>query len=181
MKADSAPIISDIQEQFANDYSYDLNAGNILWNSDTNGPWYSYGCGLNCGAASGTTAPGSTGVYPWPSSGNFNSGYHDYGVLVEPGGPSKPTNYTSGQGGNFVENNSPWSGTTFFLDGNPIAGHVGQPDLTQGSPDKEIMLMFQIASPGTFLDAKSQAASDPWPQYMYVQWLRVFKPSTGSC
>jgi hypothetical protein len=170
----------DIEEQFANDYGYDLNAGNILWNSNNSGPWYSYGCGMSCGSQSGTTASGSTGVYPWPSTGNYNSNYHDYGVLIEPGGPPAPTNYSSG-GGNFVENNSPWSGTTFFLDGSPIAGHIGQPNLTQGSPDKEIMTMFQVAAPGTFLDPNGQAASNPWPQYMYVEWIRAYKPTSGIC
>jgi hypothetical protein len=171
----------DIEEQFGALYGYDLNAGNILWNSNDPGPWYSYGCGERCGDASGTTAHGSTGVYPWPSGGNYNNGYHDYGVLIEPGGPPPPSVFTGVAGGNYVENNSPWSGTTFFLDGSPIAGHTGEPDLTQGSPDKEIMLSFQVAAPFTFTDPNAMAASNPWPQYLYVQWLRVFRRSHGSC
>lgn len=172
----------DIEEQFAGDYGYELNAGNILWNSGNSGPWYSYGCGLSCGA-NNTTVSGSTGVYPFPStsSGNYNSAYHDYGVLVSPGGPAFPTDLSGKHGGTYVENNSPWSGTTFFIDGYPIAGHIGEPDLTQGSPDKEIMLMFQIGSEGTFLDANGQAKSNPWPQSLYVQWIRAYKPTSGSC
>ena len=167
----------DIEEQFGSDYGYELNAGNILWNSGG----YSYGRGLHCPAANNTTAPGASGVYPWPSTsnGNYNSSYHDYGVLDQPGGPPFPTNYSSG--GNFVENNSPWVGTTFFLDGVPIAGHIGQPDLTQGSPDKEIMLMFQVGSPDSWLDPNNQMGSNSWPQYMYTQWLRAYKPTASSC
>jgi hypothetical protein len=170
----------DIEEQFANDYGNELNAGNILWNSGNNGKWFSYGCGLNCGA-NGQTASGATGVYPWPSSGNDNSGYHDYGVLISPGGPAFPTNYSGSQGGTYTANNSPYVGTTFYVDGVPIAGHIGSPDLTQGSPDKEIMLMFQIAGPGSFLDANGQAKNDVWPQYMYAQWLRAYKPAGSAC
>jgi hypothetical protein len=168
----------DIEEQFGPDYGTQLNAGNILWNSGG----YSYGCGLNCPAANNTTGPGATGVYPWPStsSGNDYNSYHDYGVLVQPGGPQFPTNYASG-GGDYVERNSPTVGTTFFVDGVPIAGHVGQPDLTQGSPDKELMLMFQVGSPGSWLDPGNAMGSNSWPQYMYAQWLRAYKPTSTSC
>jgi hypothetical protein len=171
----------DVEEQFAAIYGYELNAGNILWNSGN--PGMSYGCGLNCPAANNTTESGATGVYPWPStaSGNYNSAYHDYGVLVQPGGPGFPTNLSGSAGGVHVENGSPWSGTTFFVDGYPIAGHIGGPDLTQGSPDKELMMMFQIGAPGSWLDPGSSASSNPWPQYMYIQWIRAFKPTSGSC
>jgi hypothetical protein len=170
----------DIEEQFANDYGYNLNAGNILWNSGDNGSWYSYGCGMSCGA-NGQTASGATGVYPWPSSGNYNNGYHDYGVLISPGGPAFPTNYSGSQGGVYTADNSPYVGTTYFVDGVPVAGHMGAPDLTQGSPDKEIMLMFQIAAPGSFLDPSGQAKNNVWPQYLYAQWLRAYAPSTTPC
>ncbi len=170
----------DIEEQFANDYNYDLNAGNILWNSGDNGKWYSYGCGTSCGP-NGQTANGATGVYPWPSSGNYNAEYHDYGVLISRGGPAFPTNYSGSQGGVYTAGNSPYVGTTFFVDGVPVAGHEGAPDLTQGSPDKEIMLMFQVAAPGTFLDPYNEAKNDEWPQYLYARWLRAYRPSTASC
>jgi hypothetical protein len=167
----------DTEEQFGADYGAQLNAGNILWNSGG----HSYGCGLNCSTTNNASAPGATGVYPWPSSssGNDSTAYHDYGVLIQPGGPAFPTNYSSG--GDFVEKNSPWAGTTFFLDGRPIAGHTGQPDLTQGSPDKEIMLMFQVGSPGSWLDPNNAMGSNFWPQYMYAQWLRAYKPTATAC
>ncbi len=171
----------DIEEQFGAVYSYELNAGNILWNSG--GPGIAYGCGLSCPAGNNTTGAGATGVYPWlsTSGSNFNSSYHDYGVLVQSGGPAFPTNYSGGAGGVYVENGSPWSGTTFFLDGYPIPGHIGQPNLTQGSPDKELMMMFQVGIPGSWLDPSSQAFSNPWPQYMYVQWIRAYAPTSSSC
>jgi hypothetical protein len=164
----------DVEEQFAADYGYDLNAGNILWNTG-----YAYGCGLNCPAQNNTTGPGATGVYPWPSTSttNYSSGYHDYAVLISPGGPAFPTGYWNP--GVYVENNSPYVGTTYFVDGYPIAGHIGEPDLTQGSPDKEIMLMFQIG--GGWLDPGNQIGSDPWPQNMWVQWLRAYQPTATSC
>jgi hypothetical protein len=170
----------DIEEQFAADYGYDLNAGNILWNSGDTGKWYSYGCGISCGA-NGRDASGATGVYPWPSSGDYNSGYHDYGVLVSPGGPAFPTNYSGSLGGTYTAENSPYIGTTFFIDGVPVGGHIGAPDLTQDSPDKEIMLMFQIGAPGTWLDPNGQEKNDVWPKYLYAQWLRAYKPSAAAC
>jgi hypothetical protein len=102
------------------------------------------------------TSPEGKGVYPFPN-GTPQSDYHDYGVLV-----------TS-------------QGTSFYLDGNPISGDTGLPDGTQGSPDKEIMLMFQIGAPGSWLDPKSQAASNTWPQYMWTQWIRIYKPTSTSC
>ncbi|MGH7727486.1 MAG: hypothetical protein ACREM2_01670 [Vulcanimicrobiaceae bacterium] len=175
----------DIEEMFANDYGYaDLNAGNILWNSGNPG-WYSYGCGLSCSSTNNQFASGATGAYPWPSTEttNYNAGYHDYGVLISPptsGTPPFPTNY-SGSYGVYVENNNPYGGTTYYLDGNPIAGHVGAPDLTQGSPDKELMAMFQVAASGTFLDGNGQGPSDPFPEYYWLQWMRVYVPTSGSC
>jgi hypothetical protein len=171
----------DIEEQFGAVYSYELNAGNILWNSGS--PVIAYGCGLSCPSANNATAPGATGVYPWlsTSGGNFNSSYHDYGVLVQAGGPSFPTNYSGSAGGVYVENGSTWSGTTFFLDGYPIPGHIGQPNLSQRSPDKELMMMFQVGIPGSWLDPGSKAFSNPWPQYMYVQWIRAYAPTSASC
>ncbi|MGH7727487.1 MAG: hypothetical protein ACREM2_01675 [Vulcanimicrobiaceae bacterium] len=168
----------DIEEMFANDYGYNLNAGNILWNSSSSGPWHSYGCGLNC---SNPPTAKATGVYPWPSTetANFNQAYHDYGLLVSPGGPSFPS--VASRGGVFTENGNPYRGTTFYLDGNPIPGHVGGPDLTQGSGDKELMAMFQVAAPGTFLDGKGQGLSDPFPEYDWVQWIRAYVPTGGAC
>jgi len=102
------------------------------------------------------TSPEGKGVYPFPT-GTPQSDYHDYGVLITP------------------------SGTSFYLDGNPISGDTGLPDGTQGSTDKEVMLMFQIGSPGSWLDAKNQAASNTWPQYMWSQWIRIYQPTSTSC
>ncbi len=56
----------DVEEQFAAVYNYELNAGNILWNSGS--PDISYGCGLGCPSSNNTTTSGATGVYPWPST-----------------------------------------------------------------------------------------------------------------
>ena len=172
----------DVQEQFAADYGYELNAGNILWNSGSSGD-YSYGCGSNCPAQNNTTQPGATGVYPFPKRerADYAADYHDFGVLISPGGPAFPTDYSCCNGV-YVERGDPFAGTTFFLDGYPIRGHIGQPDLTQGSPDKEIMLMFQVAFPGSWLDPHSQGLKgNPWPQYMWVQWLRAYQPTKTPC
>lgn len=105
---------------------------------------------------SNSAPSGGQGIYPFPS-GTPQADYHDYGVLVTP------------------------QGTSFYLDGNPIAGDTGEHDWTQGSPDKEVMLMFQVGAPGTWLDPNGVAASNPWPQYMWTQWIRIYKPTTTSC
>jgi hypothetical protein len=103
------------------------------------------------------TAPEGKGVYPF-ANGTPQSDYHDYGVLITP------------------------SGTSFYLDGNPISGDTGLPDGTQGSPDKEVMLMFQVGQPGTWLDPNSTALTgNSWPQYVWSQWIRIYKPTTNSC
>lgn len=172
----------DTEEQFGNDYGYELNGGTIWWNSGNNGSWYSYGCGLGC-AANNATQPGATGVYSWPTSGNYNTGYHDYGYLIQPGGlPSPPpTNFSGSAGGVYTSSNPTSGGMTLYVDGQPVPGHIGEPDLTQGSPDKEIMLMFQVYAPGTWIDPSSQGPNNTWPQTMYVQWLRIYAPTASSC
>jgi len=38
-----------------------------------------------------------------------------------------PTDYSAVQGGTRIENNDPFQGTTFFLDGKPLPGHIGSP------------------------------------------------------
>ena len=174
----------DVEEQFGAAYGYDLNAGNILWNSGSPA-LHAYGCGMHCPGENNTTGPGATGVYPFRSSpaaldADYASDYHDYGVLVLPGGPPFPKDY-SGSYGVYVENGSPFAGTTFFLDGYPIEGHVDEPNLTQNSPDKELMLMFQVAAPGSWLDPNSLGKTNPWPQDMWIQWIRAYKPSHKAC
>ncbi|GAC1422637.1 MAG: hypothetical protein NVSMB5_16220 [Candidatus Velthaea sp.] len=174
-KSKDGPLRSewDVAEKFADTSGPNLNAGNILWNSGS--PGYSFGCGMECDKP----AKGATGVYPWPAATSSEGDYHEYGVLISPGGPAFPK--IGGAGGVYAAENSPFAGTTFFLDGKPIAGHIGGPDLTQGSPDKEIMTMFQVGGSGTWLDAKAASASNPWPMYMWVQWLRVYRPTASSC
>lgn len=100
--------------------------------------------------------PEATTMVSVPGTPSVN--YHEYGVLVTP------------------------QGTSFFLDGNPIADHQSLPDGTQGSGDKELMLMFQVGAAGTWLDPNSNAAtSNPWPQYMWSQWIRAYRPTTTGC
>lgn len=86
-----------------------------------------------------------------------NADYHDYGVLLTPGNVS------------------------FYLDGKPIAGDSNLPDWTQGSADKELMLMIQIGGAGGWLDPGSQGLKNPWPVSMYSQWVRAYRPTTASC
>ncbi|GAC1418100.1 MAG: hypothetical protein NVSMB5_09290 [Candidatus Velthaea sp.] len=104
-----------------------------------------------------TNEKAGVGLTPFPN-GNPQSDYHDYGVLQVPGS------------------------TTFYIDGQPVAGNTNLPDWTQGSPDKEIMLMFQVGSPGTWLDRNSTALTgNSWPQYVWSQWIRAYRPSSTSC
>ena len=140
------------------------SAGGIMRNEDDIMEMFgnTSGNALNAGQirwnSGGQFWPTPTGVYAWPyASGNPSTAYHDYGVL-------------------FSANS-----TTFYLDGNPIASHVGGPDWTNGSADKELMDMFQVGAPGTWLDGSSRGASNPWPQYLWTQWIRVYKPGSGSC
>ena len=102
-----------------------------------------------------TTVPEGVGMYTFP--GTPQSAYHDYGVLLSP------------------------QGASFYLDGTPIPGDWGLPDHTAGGKDKEIMLMFQVGAPGSFLDPSSIGASNPWPVYWYVQWVRAYAPTATSC
>lgn len=89
--------------------------------------------------------------------GTPQADYHDYGTLVTP------------------------TGTSFYIDGHPTPGNVNLPNWTQGSPDKEIMLMFQVGEPGSWLDGDSKGMSNAWPLYMWSQWIRVYAPTTSSC
>ena len=120
------------------------------------------GNALNAGELLWNTSDksGGKGIYGFPK-GTPQHAYHDYGVLQTP------------------------QGTTFYLDGEPIVGDGypnREPDWTQGSPDKEVMLMFQVAGPGTWLDPNSTAMSqNPWPQYMWAQWLRIYRPTSTVC
>jgi hypothetical protein len=101
--------------------------------------------------------PWKAGVGVVPLSFDPNADYHDYGVLLMPGNVS------------------------FYIDGKPVPGDVNLPDWTQGSADKEIMLMTQIGGAGGWLDANSRGMSNPWPVSLYAQWLRAYRPTTSGC
>jgi hypothetical protein len=120
------------------------------------------GNALNAGQIRWNTSPKQfwptpTGVYSWPQSGVPSDAYHDYGVLLAKGA------------------------TTFYLDGVPIAGHQGGPDWTNGTADKEFMAMIQVGAPGSWLDPSSQAAQNPWPLFMWLQYMRIYQPTSNSC
>ncbi len=119
------------------------------------------GNALNAGDILWNTSPSQfwptpTGIYNFPH-GTPQHDYHDYGVLQAPGS------------------------TTFYLDGRPISEHENGPDWTQGSSDKEVMLMFQVGSPGSWLDPNSQGMKNHWPQYLWAQWMRIYKPTSKPC
>lgn len=103
-----------------------------------------------------TNSPAGVGVTKF-NYGAPQADYHDYGTLVTP------------------------QGTSFYIDGNPTPGNVNLPNWTQGSPDKELMLMFQVGAPGSWLDGGSKGMSNPWPLFMWSQWIRVYAPTTTSC
>jgi len=101
--------------------------------------------------------PWKAGVGVTNMSFDPSADYHDYGVLQTPGN------------------------TSFYIDGKPIPGNVNLPDWTQGSPDKEIMLMIQVGGAGGWLDPGSQGRTDPWPVSMYSQWIRAYRPTAAGC
>jgi hypothetical protein len=41
--------------------------------------------------------------------------------------------------------------------------------------------MFQVGGPGGWLDPSGQGASNPWPLYLWTQWIRVYQPTSTSC
>jgi hypothetical protein len=151
----------DIQEMFGNDYGNGMNAGNILWNSGSSQP-------QNWG-----------GVFDWPSTEATtpSQDYHDYGVLLNPGGATISTNYY-GSGGPGLVYGPVNQGVTNYLDGVPLYGHTGGADLTQGVSWKELMLMFQVAPQGSWLGSPSAAN---FPAYYWIQWVRVYQPTSTPC
>ena len=159
----------DIQEMFGNDYgSTAMNTGQILWNSQ-----------ISMGGNGPAEIPSSGGVANFPFDPSAD--YHDWGVLISPGGPTPPP-LTGTQVGNAQPaNNSPWGGTTMFVDGKPLPDKTGMYDLTQGSGDKEVMLMFQMGAAGSWLDPNRQSVNNAWPLYYWIQWLRIYKPTTQPC
>ena len=149
----------DIQEMFGNDLGDGMNAGSILWNSGAD-KLQNWG-----------------GTYDWPLQSTPSADYHDYGALIAPGGAPIGTNYY-GSGGPGYAYGTANTGITNYLDGVPLRGHTGGADITGGVSWKELMLMFQVGAQGGWLG--SPAASD-FPAYYWVQWVRVYRPTTGAC
>jgi hypothetical protein len=151
----------DAQEMFGNDEGNGMNSGNIVWNSGSSAP-------QNWG-----------GVFGWlPSEPTSPSqDYHDYGVLVSPGGEKiSPNDYGPGGPGPAY---GPWAhGTTNYLDGVPLYGHTGGADMTQGVAWKEMMAMFQVGPKGGWLGSPNPAN---FPASYWIQWMRVYQPTKTSC
>ena len=120
----------DIQEMFGADLGTGMNAGTILWNSGSNTP-------QNWG-----------GTYDWPSNEQTapSQDYHDYGALIDPHGARISKNDFGPGGPGYVYGPS-GKGITDYLDGVPLYGHTGGADVTSGVAWKELMAMFQVASP----------------------------------
>lgn len=163
----------DIQEMFGNVNWYasangtnGMNSGEILWSSAPAGDK-----GLNWG--------GTFGWPSWESSPAPSADYHDYGVLLEPGGAAIGP-LDGSQPPQPITNGPTTEGYNVFLDGVPLPGHTGGADLTQGSAQKEIMAMFQVGPPGA-----GQWLGDPtsttWPQSYWIQWIRVYRPTAMTC
>ena len=155
----------DVQEMFGNVNWYPgtngMNAGTILWNSG-NENW--------------------GGTFAWPSSSSSaepSGGYHDYGVLIQPGGASWGPPYDGSRKGPGAVDGQVTEGCVNFLDGVPLPGHIGCADITQGLAQKEIMAMFQVGPKGDgWLGNPSQTT---FPQYYWIQWIRVYRPTTTPC
>ncbi|HTV72434.1 MAG TPA: LamG domain-containing protein [Candidatus Acidoferrales bacterium] len=146
----------NVFEQFGNDIGNSLSASAIQVDNP------SPAANQVCTQPQEACFPSPTGVYTWPySTGDPSTAYHDYGVLLAPGN------------------------TTFYLDGVPITSsesHIGGPDWTNGTADKEVMLMFQVGAPGSWLDVNSQGLTqNTWPQYLWAQWMRIYRPTSTSC
>jgi hypothetical protein len=154
----------DIQEMFGNDIGNGMNQGELIWNSSASGPVQNWGGSYN-------QMPNGAGA---PSAD-----YHDYGVLISPGGaPINPD--WNGQAVSGATYGDPKTGGTFFFDGQPVYGHTGGADinLTATTPGyKEIMAMFQV-SKGGWLGAATAA---DLPASYYLQYIRAYQPTTAHC
>jgi hypothetical protein len=151
----------DIQEMFGNDFGNGMNSGNILWNSGA------------------SKAQNWGGTYAWPSweATTASRDYHDYGVLISPGGAPISAD-DDGPGGPGYVDGTPGTGSTDYLDGVALPGHKGGADLTSGVSWKELMAMFQVGPIGGWLGTP---LSVNFPAYYWIQWIRVYKPTGGSC
>jgi len=154
----------DIQEMFGADYGNGQNAGNLQWNSGSAQP-------QNWG-----------GAFDWPATGipeatTPSSDYHDWGVLLAPGGAVISAN-DYGAGGPGMVYGAPGTGVTNYLDGVPIFGHTGGADITSGQSWKELFAMFQVAPQGSWLGSP---VAQNFPQYYWIQWIRAYRPTASPC
>ncbi|GAC1578208.1 MAG: hypothetical protein NVS3B20_09430 [Polyangiales bacterium] len=69
-------------------------------------------------------------------------------------------------------------GVTNYIDGVPLPGHTGGADLTSGVAWKEVMAIFQIGEKGGWLGTPNPA---DFPASYWVQWIRVYRPTTTPC
>jgi hypothetical protein len=154
----------DIQEMFGSDVGNGMNQGELIWNS----------------AAIGDPVQNWGGSYnSLPNGAIPSADYHDYGVLISPGGAPISSN-DNGSGGPGLTYGDPSTGGTFFVDGQPVYGHTGGADinLTATSPGyKEIMAMFQVSSSGWL----GGASSADLPASYWLQWIRVYRPTSAHC
>jgi len=153
----------DIQEMFSNEVGTNgngINQGTILWNSG-NQNW--------------------GGSFDWPKYQTTlpSQDYHDYGVVLAPGGVAWGGPYDGSKPGPGQVFGTANSGVTNYIDGFAIPGHAGGADITQGVSWKEMMAMFQVGNPGGWLDTGAKRMTST--NYYWLQWIRVYKPTTQSC
>ena len=148
----------DVQEMFGEELAGGMNAGTILWNSGE------------------TKNQNWGGTYDWPAEAGSSAthDYHDYGALIMPGGAPLSKEYF-GKGGPGYVDGKPGTGVTNYLDGRVLRGHSGGADVTWGVAWKELMVMFQL---GGWLGAPNPA---DFPAYFWVQWIRVYEPTSAAC
>ncbi len=151
----------DVQEMFGSELGNGLNAGTILWNSGAAKP-QAWG-----------------GTYEWPKwqTTTPSAAYHDYGALILPGGATISKDVYGPGGPGYVYGDST-EGASDYLDGIPLYGHTGSADVTSGVGWKELMVMFQVGKPNSWLGTPSQS---DFPAYYWVQWIRVYRPTATRC
>ena len=153
----------DVQEMFGNTNGDGMNQGELIWNS----------------ASSGSPAQNWGGSYQLPNGAKASADYHDYGILMSPGGAPISTN-DYGTGGPGLTYGNPSTGGTFFLDRQPVYGHTGGADInaTATTPGyKEIMAMFQVSTGGWL----GNPSASEFPSAYWLQWIRVYQPTSQTC
>jgi hypothetical protein len=151
----------DIQEMFGPDYgNTQMNQGNILWNSGA------------------STAQNWGGMMTLPNGATMDADYHDYGVLLMPGGSMVIDPNVYGPGGPGYTYGPVYGGMTNFIDGQPTYAHTGAADITANVDPKEFMAIFQVGADGGWLGTYDK--TQPTPVY-HIQWMRAYRPTTTSC